>query len=139
MCCLLWFGSNTRYLNSGRIAIPFGQSYQKLIIFSKDLSLFSATQNLNVLHGEGGTIAVLVIVRLMSPSYFLLHDPCPELPVDLDAAMDRRRRCLVLEYPAHVVEEAGGSQHDRWRLQVIPAVQEELSVVIALGGGWVNQ
>ena len=34
-----------------------------------------------------------------------------------------------------VVEEAGGSQHDRGRLQVVPAVQEELSVTVALGGG----
>lgn len=63
----------------------------------------------------------------------------PEQPTDPDAAYNRlkslmKQRCLVLEYPTHVMEEPGGGQHDRGRLQTIPAVEEELSVSIALGG-----
>lgn len=70
----------------------------------------------------------------MTRGDFLFPDSCHEISVDLDAAVDGRRRCLVLEDTAHVVEKTGGGQHDRGWLQTIPAVQEELSVVVALGG-----
>ena len=77
---------------------------------------------------------LLVIVRLMTHGDFLFSDSCHELPVNLDAAVDGGRRCLVLEDPAHMVEETGGGQHDRGWLQTVPAVQEELSVSITLSG-----
>ncbi len=75
-----------------------------------------------------------MIVRLMTRSDFLFPDFCHELPVNMDTAGGGWGRRLLLEYPAHVIEEPGGSQHDRGWLQTIPAVQEELSVSIALGG-----
>lgn len=75
-----------------------------------------------------------MIVRLMTHGDFLFSDSCHELPVNLDAAGDGWRRCLVLEDPARMVEKTGGGQHDRGWLQAIPAVQKELSVTVALGG-----
>ena len=66
---------------------------------------------------------------------FLFPDSCHELTVNLDAAGDGRGWCLVLEYPAHMVEEPSGGQHDRGRFQTVPAVQEELSIRIPLAGG----
>ena len=77
---------------------------------------------------------LLVVIRFVARCDFLFPDSCHELPVNLDAAVDGRRRCLVLEDPAHVVEETCGGQHDRGGLQTVPAVQKELSVTVALGG-----
>ena len=70
----------------------------------------------------------------MTHGDFLFSNSCHELPINLDATLDGRRRCLVLEDPAHVVEKTCGSQYDRGWLQTIPAVQEELSVAVALDG-----
>ena len=75
-----------------------------------------------------------MIVRLMTHGDFLFPDSCHELPVNLDAPRNRRGRSLLLEDPAHVVEETGGGQHDRGWLQAVPAVQEELSASITLSG-----
>lgn len=69
----------------------------------------------------------------MTHGDFLFPDSCHELPVNLDAAGNGWRRCLLLEDPAHVMEEPGGSQHDRGWLQAFPTIQKELSVVVALG------
>lgn len=77
---------------------------------------------------------LLVVVRFVARCDFLFPDSCHELSVNLDAAVDGRRGCLLLEGPAHVVEEACGGQHDRRWLQTTPMVWEELSVVVALGG-----
>ena len=76
-----------------------------------------------------------MIVRFVTSGNFLFPDFCHELTVNLDAAGNGRRWCLVLEYPTHVMEEPGGGQHDRGRFQTVPAVQEKLSIFIALSSG----
>lgn len=53
-----------------------------------------------------------MIVRFMASSDLLFTDSCHELSVTLDTAGDGSRWRLVLEDAAHVMEEAGGSQHD---------------------------
>ena len=40
---------------------------------------------------------------------------------------------VVFEDPAHVVEQAGGRQHDGGRTEVILVFQEELCVLVSLG------
>lgn len=77
---------------------------------------------------------LLVVIRFVARCDFLFPDPCHELSVNLDAAVDGRGRCLILDDPAHVVEETCGGQHDRGWLQTVPAIQEELSVSITLSG-----
>ena len=42
---------------------------------------------------------------------------------------------VILKDPAHVVEQAGGRQHDGGRTEVVLPFQEELSVLVFLGGG----
>ena len=75
-----------------------------------------------------------VIIRFVPHGDFLLSDFCHEFSVNLDAARDKGRRCLLLKYSAHVVKKAGGRQHNRGRFQAVPAAQEELSVAVALSG-----
>ena len=48
--------------------------------------------------------------------------PQQPLAVDPDAAGDRRSWGLILKDPAHVVEQPGNRQHERGRLQAVPAV-----------------
>ena len=75
-----------------------------------------------------------VIIRFVPQGDFLFSDFCHELPVNLDITWNRGRRCLLLEDPAHVVEQASDRQHERGRFQAVPAAQEELSVAVALSG-----
>ena len=42
---------------------------------------------------------------------------------------------VILKDPAHVVEQAGGRQHDGGRTEVILVFQEELCILVSLGGG----
>ena len=76
----------------------------------------------------------LVIVRFMPQGNFLLSDFCHELPVGLNAAWNSKRWCLLLEDPAHVVEQASDRQHDRGRFQAVPTAKKKLSVAVALSG-----
>ena len=42
---------------------------------------------------------------------------------------------VILKDLAHVVEQAGGRQHDRGRTEVILVFQEELCILVSLGSG----
>ena len=75
-----------------------------------------------------------MIVRLVSHSDFLFSELYQPLSVDLDTTRDSWNWRLLLENTTHLVEQSGDGQHDRGRLQVIPAVQEELSILISLCG-----
>ena len=76
---------------------------------------------------------LFVIVSLVTHGDFLLPDLLPEFSVyvHLHSSLPLT---LLLEDPAHVVEETSGRQHDRGRFQAVPAAQEELSVAVALSG-----
>ena len=74
-----------------------------------------------------------MIVWLVAHGNFLLLDPPHQLALYMIPCRMGRWWSL-LEDPAHVVEKTGGGQHDRGRLQIVPAVQKELSVTVALGG-----
>ena len=74
-----------------------------------------------------------MVVRFVphgDPLFSELYQP---LPVNLDSARNRWNWGLLLEDTAHVVKQSAHGQHDRGG-QVIPAVQEELSVLVALSG-----
>ena len=42
---------------------------------------------------------------------------------------------VILKDPAHVVEQAGDRQHDGGWAEIVSLLQEELSILISLGGG----
>ena len=74
-----------------------------------------------------------MIIRLVAHGNLLFSELRQPLSVDWDPARDSRARYLLLEDTAHVVKQSAHGQHDRGG-QVIPAVQEELSVLVALSG-----
>ena len=75
-----------------------------------------------------------MIVRLVAHGDFLFSELYQPLSVDLDSARNSREWHLLLEDTAHVMEQSAHGQDDRGRFQVIPAVQEELCVFVALSG-----
>ena len=77
---------------------------------------------------------LLVVIRLVTHSDLLLSELRQPLSVDLDSAGDGERWYLVLKNMAHVMKQSSERQHDRGRLQTVPAVQEKLSVFVALSG-----
>ena len=76
-----------------------------------------------------------MVIRLVTHSDLLLSELRQPLSVDLDSAGDGERWYLVLKNMAHVMKQSSDRQHDRGRLQTVPAVQEKLSVFVALRGG----
>ncbi len=78
---------------------------------------------------------LLMVIRFVAHGdFFLSHLPKP-LPDDLASARDRRSRSQILKAAAHRVKQPGDRQHDRGGFQVVPAIQKELSELVALGGG----
>ena len=75
-----------------------------------------------------------MIIRLVAHGNLLFSELRQPLSVDWDPARDSRDRYLLLEDTAHVVKQSAHGQHDRGRLQTVPAVQEKLSVFVALSG-----
>ena len=75
-----------------------------------------------------------MIVRLVAYGVFLFPELRQPLSVDMDTTRDGRSWRLLLENTAHVMEQLGDGQHDQGRFQVIPAIQEKLSVLISLCG-----
>ena len=75
-----------------------------------------------------------MVIRFVAHSDFLFLNFSPELAVDMDASARSGQRA-ILEDPAHVVEQAGGRQHNGGRTEVTLPFQEELSVLVSLGGG----
>ena len=76
---------------------------------------------------------LLMVVRFVAHGDLLFSELYQPLSVDPDSARDGKRRYLVLKNTAHMVKQSAHGQHDRGG-QVIPAVQEELSVLVALSG-----
>ena len=74
-----------------------------------------------------------MVVRLMPQGDFLLPELLAALAVDLDAAAGLRQG-VVLEDMRQAVEEPGYGQHNRGRAEVVLPFQEELRVLVALGG-----
>ena len=76
-----------------------------------------------------------MIVRFVAHGDLLFSELYQPLSVDPDSARDGKRRYLVLKNTAHMVKQSAHGQHDRGRLQTVPAVQEKLSVFVTLCGG----
>ena len=76
-----------------------------------------------------------MVIRLVAHSDLLLLDLPPEFSIHLPARRDGGRHGIVLEDPAHVVQQAGDCQHDGWRMEVTLTFQEEQSVLVPLNGG----
>lgn len=75
-----------------------------------------------------------MVIRLVAHRNFLLLDLPPEFSIHLLAYWDGRRYRVVLEDPAHVVEQTGDRQHHRGWVEIVSLLQEELSILISLGG-----
>ena len=73
-----------------------------------------------------------MVVRLVAHGDLLFSDLLEPFAVDLNAAGDRRSWRLLLKNTAHVVKKSSDGQHDRGWLQIVPAVQEELCVLVSL-------
>ena len=71
----------------------------------------------------------------MLHSNFLLSDFDSQFLIYPLSHLSLRRYRVIPEYLTHVVEQTSDRQHDRGWFQIIPAVQEELSVLVYLRGG----
>ena len=76
-----------------------------------------------------------MVIRLVAHSNLLLLDLPPEFPIHLLARWDSGRHRVVLEDPAHVVEQLGDRQHHRGRAEMVSLLQKELSILISLNRG----
>ena len=79
-------------------------------------------------------LLLLMVIRFVAHSDFLCLDFSSQFAAHLQAGAGLGQR-VILEDPAHVVEQAGGRQHDGGRTEVVLPFQEELSVLVPLGGG----
>ena len=79
-------------------------------------------------------LLLLVVVRLVAHSDFLLLDSPSEFAVHMETGAGLGQGA-GLEDPAHVVEQVSDRQHDRGRAEIVSLLQEELSILISLGGG----
>lgn len=77
-------------------------------------------------------LLLLVVIRLVAQSDFLLLDFSPEFSVDMKAGARSGQR-VVLKEPAHVVEQAGGRQHNGGRTKGVLSLQKELGVLVPPG------
>ena len=84
-----------------------------------------------MLHRHLGA-CILVVVRLVAHRNLLLLDLPPEFSIHLLARRDGRRHGVVLEDPAHVVEQLGGRQEHIGTAVVIDVIQKELGVLVSL-------
>ena len=75
-----------------------------------------------------------MVIRLVAQGDFLLLDSPSEFAVHMETGAGLWQG-VVLKDPAHVVEQAGGRQHDGGRTEVILVFQEELCILVSLGGG----
>ena len=76
-----------------------------------------------------------MVIRLVTHSDLLLLDLPPEFSIHLLAHWDGGRHRVVLEDPAHVVEQLSDRQHHRGRAEMVSLFQEELSILISLDRG----
>ena len=79
-------------------------------------------------------LLLLMVIRFVAHSDFLCLDFSSQFAVHLQASAGSGQR-VILEDPAHVVEQVGDRQHDRGWTEVILPFQEELCVLVSLSGG----
>ena len=75
-----------------------------------------------------------MVIRLMTHSNALLHELLSALPVDVQSS-PRLGQGMIFKDSAHVVEQPGDRQHHRGLVEIVSLLQEELSILISLGGG----
>ena len=75
-----------------------------------------------------------MIIRLVAHGDLLLLDLPPELSIHLLTYWGGGRHGVVLKDPAHVIEQPRDRQHHRGRAEIVSLLQEELSILISLGG-----
>ena len=75
-----------------------------------------------------------MVVWLVAQRDPLFPELLVALSVDVQAGTGLGQR-VVLKDPAHVVEQAGDRQHYGGRTDFILPLQEELGVLVSLGGG----
>ena len=92
-------------------------------------SLFIADQILNSSHGHRRSLVLLMIIRLVAQSDFLLTDSPHELALHMTTRRIRRRERFP-ENVAHMVEEPYGTE-ENGRV-TLPIIQEELCIAITL-------
>ena len=73
-----------------------------------------------------------MVVRLVAHSHTLLYKPSATFGIDADSRWVTWRNGIVLEYPAHVMEQLGCRQHDRRIPELVKAVEKESRILIAL-------
>ena len=73
-----------------------------------------------------------MVIRLVAHRNLLLLDLPPEFSVHLLARRDGGRHRVVLEDPAHVVEQLSDRQYHRGRAEIVSLLQEELSIKLPL-------
>lgn len=93
-----------------------------------------AAQFLSRLHGHVGPL-LFAVIRLVAQGDALFLEFLQPLPVDLNTAGAGLGNRVVLEYPAHVVEQPGHRQHRRGRTVFFQMVQEVLGILVVLFGG----
>ena len=76
-----------------------------------------------------------MIIRLVAQGDTLLLQFLQPLAIDLDTAGAGFGNGVVLEYPAHMMEQPGHSQHRRGRTVFLQMVQEVLRILVVLFGG----
>ena len=85
-------------------------------------------------HIPTAILLLLMIVLFVAMDETLLPQLLTALAVDVGEPRAALRQGVVLEDPAHVVEQAGNCQHDRGRSNIIVPLQKELGVLISLSG-----
>ena len=86
-----------------------------------------------MLHRHLGA-CILVVIRLVAHRNLLLLDLPPEFSFHLLTRRDGRRHGVVLEDPAHVVEQICDGKKHIGPKAVIEVVQKKLSVLVSLEG-----
>ena len=69
-------------------------------------------------------LRLLMVIRFVAHSDFLFLNLSPKFAVYLEAGAGSRQG-VILEDPAHVVEQAGGRQHDGGRMEGVLPFEEE--------------
>ena len=73
-----------------------------------------------------------MVVRLMAHGDLLLLDFSSKFAVDMEASARSGQRA-ILKDPAHMVEQAGGRQHDGGRMEGVLPFEEEQGSGMEIG------
>ena len=76
-----------------------------------------------------------MVIRLVAHRNLLLLDLPPEFSIHLLTRRDCRRHGVVLEDPAHVVEQICDGKKHIGPVAIVEVIQKKLGVLISLGRG----